>query len=299
MNINLLRKIIGSVVKKNDPIRLFYYNSSGIENFGDQLNIPLIQKYSCRKVLEAPSDKAEYVCIGSLLEQFLSTDGFPQLNKKPVTIWGAGFIAARGDHPFINCSGPECFKRPVVVKAVRGKLSLDRIRSMGIDTEKIVLGDPGLLAVSLFNEKPVQKQFRIGIIAHYVDQKEQVLDRLQKRLSGSKIISITDSPQKVISEIRSCEVIISSAMHGLIIADGLGIPNIRAKISDKLTGGDYKFKDYYSVYGIDPYPLERKDLEQLTDNDIHTIKSDYKIQADQVHMISSDLLNVIPFHKSI
>jgi hypothetical protein len=294
---NLLHKIIGSGVKKYNPIRLFYYNPSGIENFGDQLNIPLIQKYSCRKVLEASSDNAEYVCIGSLLEQFLCTDGFPQLNKKPVTIWGAGFIADRGEHPFINSSGPECFKRPVVVKAVRGKLSLDRIRSMGIDTENIVLGDPGLLAVSLFNERPVQKQFRVGIIAHYVDQKEQVLDRFQNRLSDSLLISITDTPQRVISEIKSCEVIISSAMHGLIIADGLGIPNVRVKLSDKLTGGDYKFKDYYSVYGIDPCPMERRDLEQLTDDDISTIKSEYKIQADQVNAIASDLLNVIPFHK--
>ena len=50
----------------------------------------------------------------------------------------------------------------------------------------------------------------------------------------------------MIADLTSCELIFSSSLHGLIVADSFGIPNIHMELSDKLVGGNFKFEDYYS-----------------------------------------------------
>ena len=40
-------------------------------------------------------------------------------------------------------------------------------------------------------------------------------------------------------------------MHGLIAADSFCIPNIRIILSDNIIGKDFKYNDYYSVFGIE------------------------------------------------
>jgi polysaccharide pyruvyl transferase WcaK-like protein len=85
---------------------------------------------------------------------------------------------------------------------------------------------------------------------------------------GKTLLNINDPPLAFLNKLQSCEVVISSAMHSLIAADSLGMPNIRIKISDNITGGDYKFKDYYSVFGIDHQYLNKESCKNITNNDI-------------------------------
>ena len=60
----------------------------------------------------------------------------------------------------------------------------------------------------------------------------------------------------------ACEVIVSSSLHGLIIADAYGIPTVWAKFGNDINGNDFKFYDYYWSLGMsDIKPLEiYKDL---------------------------------------
>jgi pyruvyltransferase len=300
MLINLSELIIKAKKTLNNfrPIKLFYYNPCDIKNFGDQLNIYLIKNFSNRKIIESSCNSASFVCIGSLLEQFLYTVHNKRIktNKKPLTIWGSGFISAQGEHPVSKFNEFNKFSRETIFKAVRGKLTFERLRGMeGFNLDKCVLGDPGLLSYLLVDKMEVQKQFRVGIIPHYVDQNDNLIQIIKNRLSMSTILNINDPPLVFLNKLRSCEVVISSAMHGLIAADSLGIPNIRIKISDNLTGGDYKFKDYYSVFGIDHQYLNEEDCKNITNNDINKIQASYIIKPEQVKKITSDLLDVIPF----
>ena len=61
---------------------------------------------------------------------------------------------------------------------------------------------------------------------------------------GVKIIDICAGEKEFINELLEVENVISSSLHGLIMADAYGIPNARVNISNKLIGGHFKFKDY-------------------------------------------------------
>lgn len=233
------------------PIRLHYFNPPSLKNFGDQLNIPLLQTLVGRPVLWADPSEATHVGIGSMLEALnpaLSRP--PRVATVPLNIWGAGFIAPRGEHPNISPNTQDCFLRPILAHAVRGKLSLERLRESGVDTSQTVLGDPGLLISRIFDFKKIKKEFSVGIIPHYVDQDNPCFKTLKNLFSRSILINILDPVSDVLKCIQKCDAIISSSLHGLVLADSLRIPNVHVVASGNLTGGSYKFKDYYSALDL-------------------------------------------------
>src|SRR5690606_32571185 len=59
----------------------------------------------------------------------------------------------------------------------------------------------------------------------------------------------------VLSEVLQCDFILSSSMHGLIIADAFSIPNRRIQFSSGIIS-DLKFDDYYSALNLSsPQPV--------------------------------------------
>ena len=64
-----------------------------------------------------------------------------------------------------------------------------------------------------------------------------------------KVIDVNRPPFDVVRDISTCEAIVSSSLHGLIVADALEIPNVRVSFHGRLKGGDFKFEDYASGVG--------------------------------------------------
>jgi hypothetical protein len=60
-----------------------------------------------------------------------------------------------------------------------------------------------------------------------------------------KVINPLDEPLTVLRDIGACLKIVTSSLHGMIVADAFGIPR-RVEYSPKLgkDGGDFKFRDY-------------------------------------------------------
>lgn len=136
------------------------------------------------------------------------------------------------------------------VYAVRGKLTARRCFMSEEQQLNIVCGDLGLLASDLpFSRQP--KAYRYGIIPHYTDRENGDVVHWSRR-DDTLVIDIRSGVKQVLSAASSCETIVSSSLHGLVLADSLGIPSSWVELGDRVAGGGFKFRDYYSVYDESP-----------------------------------------------
>jgi len=253
-------------MKNNNAINLSWWIKQRGENFGDALN-PILAKCISGKGINLvevgdPSSTPRYYCIGSILQSSMSTES---------EIWGTGLMRHESQLKVI----------PKKIYAVRGPLTRKSLIEQGIDCPE-VYGDPALL-YSRFYNPIIDKKYKWGIIPHYVDQNVEWLDKFRNR-QDVKIINILDHPNKVIDDIKSCEKIISSALHGIIAADSYGIPSKWIKLSDKVAGDGFKFRDYFaSVKRTDIEPLYLNPELKTADSILKSIEKQfisYKIDID-------------------
>ncbi|WP_415803462.1 glycosyltransferase, partial [Isoptericola cucumis] len=246
----------------DDPIRMWWWRWRFPTelNFGDEVTAPLVERLTGRRVVWTPMAQAELVGAGSVLQMALRERG----SDMPA-VWGAGMI-----RPFTK-EAPADF----VPLAVRGRLSLESLSPAA--QASTALGDPGILADRLV-DGPVTKRYTLGVIPHYKDATDPTI-RALTTLPGTRRIDVAWTPEEVAREIAACHVVLSSSMHGLIFADALDVPNAHLKVSDKLVGGDYKFRDYCSAFGPDRYqpPLTPTDVRDLdTDQLVHLVRTRFR-----------------------
>lgn len=227
---------------KNKHIKLYWWNKleHGKKNFGDWLSPALVEAIAGKPVSYSPPDKCDLVGIGSILHRLKN-----HFWTHRVHVWGSGLIEQR-----------PTFRSPHIFHAVRGKATAAAIKNQAIKT----LGDPGLLSDILLPERHREKRFRVGIVPHYVDQQNPAVVEFAKQ-AGVTFIDIFAETLDFIEQVDGCEFILSSSLHGLIIADALGIPNGWIKLSEHVRGDDFKFADYYSVFGLEetiPLPFTEK-----------------------------------------
>lgn len=226
-----------------------------IENMGDQLNrLVLGSLFGCT-VEHAPPEEADLFGIGSHLSLLAKIDPF---RNRPVAVWGTGFISRLSTTARIPEKGFNCL-------AVRGEMSRRVMEGKLGKSLDIPTGDPGLLANLLFTE-PVPKRHRLGIIPHFRERDEPRFAELARLSDDSVVIDLTGDPLSVICEIASCELVVSSSLHGLVVADSFGVPSLHVKVTDRVNGDGFKFLDYYSAFGVEhhPYDLNEKPLNSLS-----------------------------------
>ncbi len=282
-----LFKTIRFKIKKH--INLFYFNS--VSNFGDILNLDILEKLSDHKIQHKCLEKADIVAIGSLLQAVVVPkikfkNKINRILRKPLIVYGTGFIEDSTDKNAL---------RSLDVRAVRGKNSLEKLSKLKYVkiSKNVAIGDPGLLASLLIDSSKIEKKYDLGIIPHYVDAENPLLKKI--KVKNSIVLDIKQPPYILLSQMAQCKCIISSAMHGLIAADSLGIPNVRMILSDKITGGNYKYDDYYSAFGIKNH--NRFDLrkEVFTEKDLSELPGKYQIKPDLVRRKKTELLKAFPY----
>ncbi len=290
-------------------IKLFYFESDSIKNFGDMLNIDICRKLFNVNPVFSPPLECEAAFIGSLLDDFLygktkklSMKFFRPYFKTPVQIWGSGFIADENQYIKRKYNLKETFNRRFNCHAVRGKLSLERLKKIDKlqNFNKTIIGDSGLLISFLLKKQP-SKQYSAGIIPHHNEMDMPIWKEIQNNIKNSTIIYVNDTVENVINKVAQCDCILSSAMHGLIAADSLNIPNKRIIASNLIIGGNYKFNDYYSAFDINNHqfldirknsPMGQKLIDLTT---ISSIIDEYKIDKKLVETIRDNLYNAFPY----
>ena len=271
---------VRSIGKKESPVQLYYFH--GKYNFGDQLNLDVMRHYDLKYAV-SDIDNANLICIGSVLDNVLLTDSKTLKHKKPIHILGAGFIIEQEDKS-------ERFNRPVKIHGLRGKLSFSRCQRMANDDlSNVVLGDPGLLVKRIFPDLVPKNPCDVGVICHYHDKESSYLKNIQLEGLTIKMLDVYGNTEDFLKEMKGCDFIFSSSLHGLICADALGIPNKAIILSGNVEGSGYKFRDYYSVFENMEYsPVDlRKD--QIFNDDLQMFRTEYKDLTSEVEIICSRL----------
>ena len=263
--------------KSNRNILAWWHSNEGIFIFGDELNPYLIKNISGRDVTRVDhiprfALSKINICIGSVIV----------IARPSCNVWGAGIIERSA-----KISKSNYF-------AVRGRHTQKRMATLGIEPPKTI-GDPALL-LPLYYQPNIEKQFDYGITPHIVDY--EFLESHTK-LHGVSVIDFTKPDiEEVIDDILACKLIISSSLHGIIVANAYHIPAIWVKFSDRLYGDDIKFYDYFSSVGVDesikPILIDPAHLDQAQIIEVakkNLIRPDAKFIAQ----VQQNLLDVCPF----
>jgi hypothetical protein len=232
-------------------ILLDYYTNH--TNVGDIMNRILFEKLFAISIKQSNYAHSDVVAIGSTLDMyFCGTLGQEQRwhialedeveRDKPVHVWGTGTI-----YPY----GTLTPYRPMIIHALRGERTKAFIERSTGQRINCPLGDPGLLAPMLIEGMP-KKTAPLGIIPHYSEKDEPVYKHIRDAYPGSIIIDVQGDPSEVMRTIARCACVLSSSLHGLIIADSFGIPNRWCYLTERVLGGGHKFFDYYSAFGLTP-----------------------------------------------
>lgn len=226
-----------SSYQKNDSILLKYYDFEN--NWGDKVNPYLFEKITGMKVVSSNSifnykHKLEILGVGSIITGDLSN----------YVIWGSGIISEK----------TVIRNKPKEVLALRGLNTLKKMKEVGSGCD--IFGDPVLLFPEIIDKKNVQKKYKYGIVPHFKNKNSQGIKKIVELNNPEiKIIDIqSEGVEQFVIDILSCDNILSSSLHGLILAEAYGIPTCRVVFSEKILGGDFKFYDYYSGVGI--YQME-------------------------------------------
>jgi len=199
----------------------------GRPNFGDDLTPDLFQRLTGEAVRFEPNRSAPHVLgMGSILSKATVAS----------IVCGSGLIEPVGT--------------PIRTRAVsvRGELSL---RALASAPDDVLLGDPAVL-VSEFVERPARKSHRFGFVPHV-----RSVDRWRSwNVRGHRLIDPAAPVWKVVDDIAACEVVVSQSLHGVIVADALGVPNVWVAPSRDMQGGRFKFDDYFTTIDApkDPVP---------------------------------------------
>lgn len=233
------------------------------DNIGDDLNIDFFELVTKRRVVKAEFSplvrfykKKPYSLIGSILERTIT-------RSKGSIVWGSGF---KYYHEQLNSK----YLKNHTFLAVRGPMTRDILIKNKCSCPE-VYGDPIILISKFYPINNVNKKYKYGIIPHHLDRNLPVVKNLED-FPNCTVIDVKKYSrwQDVIQTIVSCDVILSSSLHGIIIADSYNVPNLWVRFSDYIDGGGFKFRDYFSGVGksVDCYDLSTGLNTTLIDSEI-------------------------------
>ena len=237
-------------------IPFFYYNN--LDNFGDLITPYLLSKH-CNK------DDYTFDFKDSDTTKIISCGSIMRLCNKKAIVYGSGIRNRDQDI------------KTGIIKIVRGPLTRKRLLEIGCYCPPIY-GDPGVL-LPLYYNPTIIKTHKLGIVPHHIHY--TTINKMYNDSADIKVINVVNKNiELVIDDILSCEKIISSSLHGLIISDAYNIPNKWVKFNNEIYGDDTKFYDYLlSVHRSDTTFIDCMNYKEIPDNTFDMI-TNTSIQFD-------------------
>jgi hypothetical protein len=211
-----------------EPLKLYHWPTP---NFGDALSRDVVAHVSGRDVVWVGPKQAQIFALGSLMHVIAKfwTDRARPAN--PPILWGTGVL-----NPFWRRE----FLDNVQVALLRGPISaaLMKIRQARF-------GDPGLLAPDALGPMPARTD-TVVVIPHHSQADDPDIAAMVASDPALRLVDPRQEAAPVCREIASAAHVISSSLHGLIVADAYGVPNTWM---DPGVQGLLKYHDYAASIG--------------------------------------------------
>lgn len=209
-------------------------------NFGDALGIEVMKRLQGKRFAYGPIKTADLFITGTVAPLIEMHGGAKE----------GAILAGVGTDPVKETKYD--WQNKYDIRLVRGPLTRDK---WGL-AKDMPMGDPGLLTAELYGS--FERKYRIGYIRDWKDRTKAPEELAAT--PGSITIDAGSAPEEVIPLIASCDRVITSSLHGAIVADSYGIPWQRHRAP---VGLDMKWQDY-------SLSVEERGIERLKD-DIRTV----------------------------
>lgn len=227
-------RVVRRVKRKNDrpyPTAWLYQwrpEHGNHVNFGDELSLVIVELMLARRgatlIDEIPTAQRLYT-VGSALH--MAKDGS--------VIWGTGLHGASYVEHHVY--------KTLDIRAVRGPLTAKFLKARHLDVPD-VYGDPGLLVPHLDQGRFSRtKKYGTCIVPHLNDMEFVEREGLADRIPGLRIVDPRRAWNTVVQDILEHEFVVSSSLHGVILAEAYGIPARYVRMTEK--EDILKYHDYY------------------------------------------------------
>ena len=217
------------------------------QNLGDMLSEAVfaymceLHKINRNKVL----NKTKHLyTIGSILF----------FENQDATVWGTGCM--HSVQPDLSTILHQKYMRHLDIRAVRGPKTREQLLKLHIKCPE-VYGDPAILMPLIYTPKRSTNE-QIVLITHY---KDEIISNIDKYDNIHVINMLTQNWKEKIDVISSAKRVISSSLHGLILAESYEIPAIL--LQPKTEGDLFKYEDYYLGTGRERYAFAHSIDEAL------------------------------------
>lgn len=199
--------------------------------------------------------------------------------KANTRVWGAGLASMKDS----------VLQDGLTICAVRGPLTRAIVLAHDVRCPE-VYGDPALLTSRLV-PRPVKPSGLVAVIPHYVDG-----PRCAWWLSGRTDVVVVNPlwpVERYVASVSSARAVVSSSLHGIILADAFGLPRCWASFSDSVGGDGTKFRDHDLAMGLPAsVALDRRGgLEAI---DFGTLPY-VTVSPSHVRAVQDGLLRCCPF----
>lgn len=211
------------------------YWDTDTRNFGDTLTPVILGHLGFQLERVDRSEHGKVLAVGSVMNALRPRD----------TVWGTGVQHDRR-YPTDGAT----------FLAVRGPITRSCIDGVTVPQ---VYGDPALLLPEVY-DPDVEVRHRVGIMPHFVDATPA-----RRRYPDALYIDVLSGWRNVIRQVKACERIITTSLHGIVVADAYGIPvTWHGSYSGGLVSENLKFQDHFLGTGrpcLTPGPVPPLDRD--------------------------------------
>ena len=240
---------------ENNTLNVLVSGDGKIPNGGDLFG-PVVarhildqreQQYISVKIANQNTSRAHIACVGSILQW--------AIDKPNLMHWGTGIISDMKVKPLSQKNSS--------ILAVRGPRTRDLLLEQhGLNP--LVIRDPALLAGDIYSNivATTPKTISVCFVIHGVDlasAKQRCPFCVHRRVNN-----YNRNVTQIFTDLAPCKRVVSSSLHGIIFAHAIGIPALPVVLGDRITGGDFKFKDYMHSIGVTSFQTRTPVWEHMS-----------------------------------